>query len=105
MLENLPPEMKNTLVGAIWAVLWGAIGRVMYHANQVTLGKRRFFTWQLVWELCIAMGMGVVAGGLADYLHLQDMVKAGFISAVAYLGPHLIEYGQTIIDKKVKKIK
>jgi hypothetical protein len=39
----------------------------------------------------IAIGMGIIAGGLATYLGLTGLVYAGFISACSYLGPHFVD--------------
>jgi hypothetical protein len=98
--RNLPPEMQHTLVGLAWAVWWSLIGRSLYHANKVRLGHRRFWSWTLAWELMIAIGMGVVAGGAAEYLKLGGMAAAGFIAAVSYLGPRTIEAVQSWAERK-----
>ncbi len=58
------------------------IGRSLYHADLVRQGRRRFWSWTPAWELMIAIGMGVVAGGAAEYLQLTGMAAAGFIAAI-----------------------
>lgn len=68
----------------------------------VRLGKRKgFFSVQTIWELGVAIGMGVVAGGLSEYLALSGLTSAGFISAASYLGPHIIELFLAWATKKV----
>lgn len=90
--KSIPPDMQGTLIAAGWAVLWALTGRLLYVFNLVRLGKRKgFFSIQTVWELGVAIGMGVVAGGLAEYMGLSGLSGAGFIAAVSYLGPHMIE--------------
>ncbi|TAN59435.1 MAG: hypothetical protein EPN20_15060 [Magnetospirillum sp.] len=98
--RNLPPEMQHTLAGLAWASWWALIGRSLYHANLVRQGRRRFWSLQLAWELMIAIGMGVVAGGGADWLRLKGMTAAGFIAAVSYLGPRTIEAVQSWAERK-----
>lgn len=89
--RHLSPEAQQTLAGFAWALWWALIGRGLYHADLVRRGRRRFWSWSLVWELMIAIGMGVVAGGAAEWLELKGMTAAGFIAAVSYLGPRTIE--------------
>ncbi|OHC76315.1 MAG: hypothetical protein A3G18_05385 [Rhodospirillales bacterium RIFCSPLOWO2_12_FULL_58_28] len=98
--RNLPPEMQQTLAGFAWAVWWALIGRSLYHADLVRKGRRRFWSLHLAWELMIAVGMGVVAGGAAEYLKLGGMAAAGFIAAVSYLGPRSIESVQAWAERK-----
>ncbi|TAN76889.1 MAG: hypothetical protein EPN20_01945 [Magnetospirillum sp.] len=90
--KSTPPDMLGTLIAASWAVLWAFIGRLLYVLNLVRVGKRKHFvSIQTVWELGVAIGMGVVAGGLAEYIGLIGLPAAGFVAAASYLGPHIIE--------------
>ena len=98
--RDLPPEMQHTLLGFLWAVWWALIGRGLYHANLVRQGRRRFWSWTLVWELMIAIGMGVVAGGAAEWLELKGMTAAGFIAAASYRGPRTIEAVQAWAERR-----
>lgn len=99
--KSIPPDMQGTLIAAGWAVLWAFTGRLLYVLNLVRLGRRKgFFTIQTVWELGVAIGMGVVAGGLSEYIGLTGLPSAGFIAAASYLGPHIIE---TLLGWAAKK--
>lgn len=90
--KSIPPDMQGTLIAAAWAVGWAFVGRLLYVLNLVRIGKRKvFFSIQTIWELGVAIGMGVVAGGLSEYLGLSGLTSAGFIAAASYLGPHFIE--------------
>jgi MFS superfamily sulfate permease-like transporter len=90
--KSIPPDIQATLLAAGWAILWAFTGRLLYVLNLVRLGKRKgFVSAQTIWELGVAIGMGVVAGGLAEYLGLAGLTSAGFIAAASYLGPHVIE--------------
>jgi hypothetical protein len=89
-------ELSQTLVGGGWAIFWAFIGRLLYVTNLLRTGRRRhFFTAQTFYELGIAVGMGIIAGGLGDYIGLNDLTYAGFVSACSYLGPHFVEYAFT----------
>lgn len=91
---SLPPDAAGTLIAAGWAIVWAFVGRLLYVMNLVRLGKRNsFFSLQTFWELGVAVGMGVVAGGLSEYVGLTGLTSAGFIAATSYLGPHVIEIG------------
>lgn len=92
--KSIPPDAAGTLIAAGWAVAWAFVGRLLYVLNLVRLGKRAgFFSPQTVWELGVAIGMGVVAGGLSEYVGLSGLTSAGFIAAASYLGPQVIEIG------------
>lgn len=67
------------------------LGRLMFHARAAQRGTRRFFSWHLVWELPVAVGMGLIGDALATWLALTEGTRVGFIAAVAYLGPHAID--------------
>ena len=92
--KSIPPDALATAIAAGWAVVWAFVGRLLYVLNLIRLGRREgFFTLQTAWELGVAIGMGVVAGGLSEYVGLTGLPSAGFISAASYLGPQVIEIG------------
>jgi hypothetical protein len=85
-------DIYNTLTAAGWSIVWAVVGRFLYITNLIRLGKRRrFLTVQTLWELSIAVGMGVIAGGISTYFNLTGLPAAAFISAASYLGPQCIE--------------
>ena len=99
---SLSDEARQTILGAAWAILWASVGRMLLHVNLVRMGKRkRFFSVQIIFELGVAIGMGIVAGGMADWLGLKGMTQAGFIAAASYLWPHTIEVAQAWMSKRV----
>lgn len=86
---------------AAGAIFWAFLGRLLYVFNLIRIGRRSgFWTLQTLWELVVAIGMGVVCGGLAEWLGLAGLPYAGFISAGAYLGPHIIELGLAWLSTK-----
>ena len=79
--------------GLPWAMIGGAgvLGRLMYHAKLVQAGKRKPFTWALLWDVPIALGMGWIALGLGTWLHVQWEVTVSLALGIAYLGPYGID--------------
>lgn len=69
----------------------GIIGRLMFHARQVQMGKRKPISWVLVLDLPIALGMGWGIYGLCVWgsLPFETAFSAGI--AAAYLGPYSID--------------
>jgi hypothetical protein len=99
--KDLLAGAYDTFISAGVAVMWAFIGRLLYIFNLARMGRRKnLFTIQTLWELGIAIGMGVVAGGLAEYIGLKGLPGAGFISAASYLGPHVIELLLAYVSKK-----
>lgn len=91
-VENpLPPPWREFLLSAFVAVLCGIIGRLMFHARQVQMGRRAFLSWSLLWELPVAIATGVIGAGVAEYLALAGWQNTACIVTVAYLGPGFVE--------------
>ena len=70
----------------------GVLGRLMFHARQVQLGKRKPFSWVLLWDIPIALGMGWLALGIAVSLHVPWEETISIALTVSYLGPHTIDF-------------
>lgn len=92
----------DTIAGALnvataWAVGYGVAivgavsGRVMWHVSEVRKGQRPFFGWDLLLDLPIVFGMGVVGMGVGEYFTLGPTATAAVICALSYLGPRGIE--------------
>ncbi len=77
--------------GFLLTLFASTVGRLMFHARQVQAGERHFWSWQLLRELPVAIGMGLIADGGASYLELADGQRTAFIAIVAYLGPPLLD--------------
>lgn len=67
------------------------LGRLMYHARQVQLGKRKPFSWVLLWDIPVALGMGWIALGLATWLKIPWEATVSLALVAAYLGPYIID--------------
>lgn len=83
---------------APWAITGGAgmIGRLMYHAKLVQLGKKKPISWALFWDVPIALGTGWIALGLCTWLGLEWEATVSVAIVVGYLGPYGLDAG---IDK------
>lgn len=69
----------------------GLLGRLVFHAKLVQAGRRKAFTWALMWDVPIALGMGWGALGLASWLKLPWETTISLSLVVAYLGPYGID--------------
>jgi len=73
--------------GAVATLVGATIGRLMYHAGEVRKMNRKPFDKNLIWELPVAVGMGIIADGLAAYFALDRTVSTSIAVGVGYLGP------------------
>ena len=76
-----------------WLVTAGAglLGRLMFHAREVQMQRRKPLSWVLFWDLPIALGMGWIALGLGSWLNANHEVTISIALAISYLGPHGID--------------
>lgn len=66
----------------------GLIGRLMYLANE----RRQPVSWSLVWEIPIAIGMGLIGRGIGEYVGATGFVLFSLSIVTAYIGPRLISW-------------
>lgn len=92
-------ETITNFFGACMAAL---IGRITYHIGLVQRGVRRLLGIHLLLELPVAIFMGFVGSGLAEWLSLPPKSSIGLVAALSYLGPNAIEYiiAQWLAGKK-----
>lgn len=92
MDDNGLVEMLTSTFGGAAATVFGAMmGRLMWHTSEVRKQNRKFFGAELLWELPVALGMGVLGEGLAEYLNLGDTGRVACVVFMAYLGPRGLE--------------
>lgn len=87
-----PPQgmiegMQHLMGGAFTTLAAALTGRAMYHAGEVRARHRPILSWDLLWELPLAIGMALIGEGLGEYLGLSSVVQTAGIAALAYLGP------------------
>ncbi|MGE0252011.1 MAG: phage holin family protein [Dongiaceae bacterium] len=84
-------SVKEALANFGLAIAAAIAGRVARHAQLVQKGLRRFWGLQLALELPVAIFMGFVGNGLAEWLELGPRASTGIVAALSYLGPAAIE--------------
>lgn len=65
----------------------GLLGRLIALAQ----AARRPSGWNLLWEVPLAIGMGVIGKGIADWWGMHDFPHYACVIAVAYTGPRLMD--------------
>ena len=85
-------DIADSIFGGTVTTMAGAfIGRLMWHAREVKAGKRRFLSIELLWDIPVAVGMALIAEGLASYFDLGRPATTGLVAMAAYLGPRGFE--------------
>lgn len=87
MIDEYWPKISTFILVALAAT----IGRLMYHAKEVQRGNRRFWSFALLLDLLIAIGMGIIAYGLCSWWSLSGASMAATCAVAGYLGPHAID--------------
>lgn len=91
MWEKLPPELRDAMISFVVTWSLAGLGRLMWHVQEVSRGRRQFFSLWLIWELITALACGFVAVGIAEYLGFAGNVAIAVVIVVSYLGPRGIE--------------
>lgn len=87
MNEWIPDGFKGWM-----AVILAAIaGRMMAHAMAVQVGQRKPLGPHLLWEIPIAIGMGYIAAGFAEWAGFEGNPQLALVAAASYLGPNGVE--------------
>lgn len=90
----------NEAVPYAWTGGAGIIGRLMFHARQVQMGKRKPWTWALAFDLPIALGMGWGIYGACVWQGLEPEPTISAAIAASYLGPYSIDLGLSWLGRK-----
>lgn len=88
---NGPDWLKDILQGSSLSFIWAGVGRLMFHARQVQQGRRRLFSKSLLLELPIALGMGMVGAGIAEWWGFHGQVRDAVLVSAGFVGPRAIE--------------
>lgn len=87
----LPEWLKTFLTGVSGTFLAAWIGRMAWHVHAVQMGRRKFWSLHLLWEVPTAIMMGIAVDGLCQYFGLIEKVRLSVLVTIAYLGPRGIE--------------
>lgn len=96
-----PSWLRDILQGSSLSFLWAGVGRLMFHARQVQQGRRRLFSRSLLLELPIALGMGLVGAGVAEWWGFQGQVRDAVLVSSGFVGPRAIEQ---LIERLLKLV-
>ena len=91
MFDKLPPEVQQAILGALGLLPTAMLARFLWHHRLVGMGRRRFWSRDLLWEMPTAGLCAVIGGGLASYLGLDIMASHAVVGIVGWLGPRGIE--------------
>lgn len=83
-----PPDLIPEAVAAAVSALGGILGRLMALSQE----RRMPLRWGLLWELPTAVGMGWIARGGAEYMHLTGFPAFAITIAGGYIGPGIISW-------------
>ena len=81
-------SMRDIAAQGATAGVLGVLGRLIALAHA---GAARPSGWSLLWEVPMALGMGVIGKGVADWFRLDDFPEYALTIVVAYSGPRLID--------------
>lgn len=82
--------VAELIAGAV-ATVSALAGRLAWHTSQVRKGLRKFWSVELIWEAPLALMMGIVALGIAEYFGLGVKGTGALASLCGWLGPRGME--------------
>ena len=77
------------------AILFAMAGRLLAVASQ-----RPRLGWALMWEFPVAVGMGVIGAGFADWLNLHGREASALVAGLAFLGPATLTTVMTAVIER-----
>lgn len=83
--------IRDAVIGIALVLPSALIGRLLWHRRMARIGKRRFWSRDLLWELPMAVFCAVLGGGAAELLAVSGMAEHAVVGAVAWLGPRGLE--------------
>jgi len=100
VIDKLPPEIQQATIATFGLLPTSLLARFLWHHRQVVLGRRKFWSWDLLWEGPTAALCAIVGGGLASYLGMDALASHAMVGVVGWLGPRGIE---TVIAEIVRR--
>ena len=81
------PETPDYLTYAYFGGA-GFLGRLAYHAKLVQEGRRKPWSWVMLWDIPIALMLGWVSLGVGVWLEIPWEARMSIALVMAYLGPY-----------------
>ena len=76
------------LVPYLWTGGAGMLGRLMYRAKLAQMGQVKPLDFAILWDVCIALGMGWISLGICIWFELPQALTSSAAILAAYLGPY-----------------
>ena len=84
----------------VWTGGAAILGRLMYHATQVQKGIRKPWSFTLLFDIPVALGLGWAIYGLCVYFNLSPEPTISAAIVGGYLGPYTLDRIFAVIAKK-----
>lgn len=81
----------DSLAAIIVTLLPAALARLIWHWHQVQEGQRRFWSWWLLIEGCVAVFSMYVGAGIAEWFNAGEDATKAAIGLAAWFGPKGIQ--------------
>lgn len=94
-------ELLSVIGKLFGAALIAYIGFFVRHYMAYKSRKHKFWGIELAIGLVVAILMGFVGSGLAEFFELGPRATVGLIAALGYIGPTIFD---RIVDAAIKKI-
>jgi hypothetical protein len=92
-------DFHDVAASAAGAGALGLLGRALHWVRR----DSRPIGWSLLWEVPVAIGMGIIGKGIGDYFGLNDFPEYAVTIGTAYIGPRLIDWCLEIAEQRIGK--
>ena len=90
--------------GGASSLIVSVCARLMFHGNEARKMRRRFWGWELVYELPSAVALAMFGEAVASYLGVDSSIRPAVVGTLAFLGPRGIEVAfQRFIESRLPK--
>jgi hypothetical protein len=94
------PDLANAASGLIGPALSAAVGVLMRHSQLAQRGDRKLLSIHLLYEAPTVMGVGIIAGGIGDYMGMGVTTISAGAAILGWLGPKGIDMVVSAIAKR-----
>lgn len=77
--------------GGASSLIVAICARLMFHGNEARNLRRKFWGWELVYEIPSAIALAMLGEAVASYLGIDEAVRPAVVGTLAFLGPRGIE--------------
>ena len=84
-------SFQDLFVGLGLPIVAAALGRLIWHSQEVKKNNRSFWSWLLLVEMVFAIFCGIIGAGTAEFFELGPKATAAAAGIAGYLGPRGME--------------